>query len=520
MDITQVSAKIRPRNHYEAIDLGTVMARHWLVALCGLWVCASLPIFLLLQLLFPESPYISALVIWWLKPIFESLQLHYASEKLFATNVTFKNILLQAPKRLWRDMLTKLTIRRPSLSRSFDLSVGELENLKGVQRNKRLNVLQRSASSAAIWLTIVGITIEQILIVAFCSLAWMLIPPQLDIYIDFWDLITNAKVHQILSWCWYLAMALVAPFYLASGFSLYINRRTILEGWDIELSFKDMVSRAKKEQHHVRLNLSPIIFFTIALLAFASTLPTNLYANATEYTSSNDENLGELVPDLTPEAAQKRMIFIMESDVFNDIRVTENWKFIDQDSEKDEDEDEESEMPEWLAELINFLAQGVEVLLWGVVIICVIFIALRLRGIEVPFLEAKKYATAPPPSSLFGLELSQDSLPDDIIGTARKWWRKSPRQAYSLLYRAALSDLVHAESLALQGSHTEGECVRLFKQLSQHNSKSQFFQVLTDQWVMLAYGHQRVSHKQFEALCVEWIQFFPTNTPDIGAEKG
>ncbi len=494
MDLAQVNAKIRPRNHYEAIDLGFVMARHWILTLYSLWFCISFPLFIILQIIFSNAPYISAIVIWWLKPLIDSIQLHYVSEKLFSNEVTFKQTLKQAPRRLWKSALTKLTLRRPSLSRSFDMPVNDLENLKGVQRSKRINVLQRSASSAAIWLTFVGITIEYIIVFAFCGLAWMFTPPQLDIYIELWELATHPEVHRILSWCWYLAMGLVAPFYVTAGFSLYINRRTVLEGWDIELSFKDMATRAKT------LQLSPLSLSLAILLMITTCLPSESYAKNTD-----SAPLGELISDLLPHDAQQRMIIIIESETFNDIRNKEEWKLIT----PIEETEEKSELSPWLADIFAVLAQGTEVVLWGIAILCVLFIILRLKGFEVPFLEAKKYAKPPPPTSLFGLELNQNTLPEDIISAAKDFWRRSPRQALSLLYRAALSNLVHAETLALHSSHTEGECVRLFNKKTHSNPKSLFFQTLTEQWVMLAYGHQRVTHKQFDALCDEWPTHFP-----------
>jgi hypothetical protein len=40
-----------------------------------------------------------------------------------------------------------------------------------------------------------------------------------------------------------LITLLIEPFYIAANFGLYINRRTQLEAWDIELSFRKMAAR-------------------------------------------------------------------------------------------------------------------------------------------------------------------------------------------------------------------------------------------------------------------------------------
>ena len=43
-----------------------------------------------------------------------------------------------------------------------------------------------------------------------------------------------------------LLVLLWEPFYLASGFALYLNSRTNQEGWDIELRFRELAARVGK----------------------------------------------------------------------------------------------------------------------------------------------------------------------------------------------------------------------------------------------------------------------------------
>jgi hypothetical protein len=40
-----------------------------------------------------------------------------------------------------------------------------------------------------------------------------------------------------------VALSLIEPLYVASGFTLYLNRRTELEGWDIEIAFRQLAAR-------------------------------------------------------------------------------------------------------------------------------------------------------------------------------------------------------------------------------------------------------------------------------------
>ena len=40
------------------------------------------------------------------------------------------------------------------------------------------------------------------------------------------------------------AVLVLEPFYVAAGFALYLNRRTLLEGWDIEVALRRIAAAA------------------------------------------------------------------------------------------------------------------------------------------------------------------------------------------------------------------------------------------------------------------------------------
>ena len=44
MNLSKISVQVRPRNPYEAIDLGFVMARRWFIPLVLLWLVPALPV--------------------------------------------------------------------------------------------------------------------------------------------------------------------------------------------------------------------------------------------------------------------------------------------------------------------------------------------------------------------------------------------------------------------------------------------------------------------------------------------
>ncbi len=39
-----------------------------------------------------------------------------------------------------------------------------------------------------------------------------------------------------------IALSIIEPLYVAAGFTLYLNRRTHLEAWDIELAFRSIAN--------------------------------------------------------------------------------------------------------------------------------------------------------------------------------------------------------------------------------------------------------------------------------------
>jgi len=512
MDLSQMTAQIRPRNNHEAIDLGFVMVRHWWRPLFSLWFIVTLPVILLLNLFLPDSPYLVIIIFWWLKPLWETTLLHYVAEQLFSNDTDIKPLLKKLPSLLWHQVFSKLLIRRLSLTRSFDMPVGELEKLTGVPRNKRLNILHRTTSSTAIGLTSIALSIENTLIFAFIGLVWLFIPPELTPSINPFEWLNSPSLNLALCWGWYFSMSLVAPFYVAAGFSLYINRRTVLEGWDIELAFKEMANRheaRKTKTIKSKTGVSPtqIAMALIAACLMSFSAPDMTHASETD----PDKPSVELITDLTPHQSQQLIIEVMESDTFNDIQTGETWRLnVDWfDMDEEPENDDYADFFKALEGFFTFLAQSIEVILWGIAISLVIFLLVRLGKIDLPaFLKPKPPSKPAPPNSLFGLDLNHDTVPNDPVTIARQQWLGgNKRQAYSLLYRSALYDLLHNERVPLDKSHTEGECVLLFQQQNK-NTKSQFFSSLTTQWIQLAYGHDAPDEQLFETLCHDWPTHF------------
>ncbi len=230
------------------MDLGVLLARQHRGLLMSAWALVSLPVFALLSLLLWDHPSIALLLFWWLKPAFERLPLYILSRALFGDTPSLKQALKAWPRLLKPQLLASLSWRRLSLSRSFTLPVQQLEGLDGLARQQRLRVLLPQSLRAARWLTLIGVHLEYVLWIGLMALFYLLLPRQIDI--DWhWQKLLFAAQHEWL-WLEHLSNAFYAlililwePVYIACGFSLYLNRRTVLEAWDIELVFRQLRQR-------------------------------------------------------------------------------------------------------------------------------------------------------------------------------------------------------------------------------------------------------------------------------------
>jgi hypothetical protein len=225
MQLDQMSANIRSRTAWEGVDLGFAMARQWFLPLWGLWWMTAIPVILLALLVLHEWPVIAAIVVWWLKPLYEPLQLFWLSRRLFGEQLSLRETLGQWRRMILPRLFSNLTLRRFSPNRSFYMPVSHLEGLRGKERLKRLDVLSGD-SSAGIWLTIVGAHIEIALTYSLVILVFYLIPDEV-LQDSLWQMLEkeDATVIWLGNAAWLLAMSIFAPFYVAGGFSLYLTRR-------------------------------------------------------------------------------------------------------------------------------------------------------------------------------------------------------------------------------------------------------------------------------------------------------
>ncbi|MGP6420183.1 DUF4129 domain-containing protein [Pseudomonas putida] len=509
MRLSDATVAIRPRSSWEAMDLGVLMSQQHRRLLMTSWAIITLPLFAVLTLLLWDSPSLAVFIFWWLKPAYERLPLYILSKALFGETPTLQQALGEFPRLLKPQLLASLTWRRLSLSRSFLLPVLQLEGLDGTARQQRLQVLLQRNAGAAQWLTIIGMHLETALWIGLMVLFYMLLPQQIETDWDWQSLILDADHH----WRWlehltnaFYALVLVVwePIYVACGFSLYLNRRTALEAWDIELVFRRL---------RQRLNSSALSLLLAVCLLLPAVPP--VWAAADPASAPQTPRL--LHQPLTSQAAHDSIKTLLEQPPFKNKESVTRYRFGDDPPAPSEGKP--GEAPQWLKTLLgwldsqrfNALAGPIEVLLWGALLAAVGWLIWRYREFLSTFVSRRPKLPArvrpPVPQQAFGLDLSPQTLPDDIAASAEQLWHTQPRAALGLLYRGLLSRLLHDFDLTLKPADTEHQVLLRVEQL-QRPELLAFSRTLTQHWQNMAYGHRVPAAHLQQELCDGWRAMF------------
>lgn len=528
MRLTDASVIIRPRSAWEALDLGVLLARRHRGILSRSWALLTLPIFVLLSAIFWQSPSIAILLFWWLKPLYERLPLYILSHALFGATPSLRQAFKALPSLLKPQLLASLTWRRLSVTRSFDLPVLQLEGLSGQARNQRLIVLSQRDTGPATWLTIVGAGVETALYLAMLSLLYFMLPQQLKTDWDWTQLLAPEAAESL--WLEHLynlfyALLLIVwePIYVAGGFSLYLNRRSALEAWDLELAFRRLRQRLS--------GLSYMLLLACGLLLIQP--PSSAWAAGTsgscpipQFDPAGPDAERLLKQPLSSKAAHSSISQLLDQPPFENRQTVTRWKFGEDSSNKKAAKTSDADRNSMLAKLkqlfeqlglLNNAAQLAlifEVILWAVLFSLLVLLAWRYREWLRTFgnrLKLTKPRAKSLPTQLFGLEIAPASLPDDVASTAEQLWAEHPREALGLLYRALLSRLLHDHHLSLKSAHTEAEVLQLTEQL-ELAELTRFANVLTRHWQNLAYGHQLPPANLKRGLCEGWRRLFNPST--------
>jgi hypothetical protein len=250
MRLEQMTVHLRARSDWEAIELGTALVRRHAGAIWKPWVLVTLPLFLALNAAAwaIDAVWLACLAMWWLKPAFDRIPLFVISRATFGATPTLAETLAAQRRWGWKPLLHYLTWRRFGLARSLYLPIDLLEGVHGARLGERRRVLGGAAYGTAALLTLVCRGFATSLLFGGIALIFLFVPVESlpEAARAGWALVTEQPPWWAQAgfnaFCW-LSVAAVEPFFVGAGFGLYLNRRTQLEAWDVEIAFRKMRAR-------------------------------------------------------------------------------------------------------------------------------------------------------------------------------------------------------------------------------------------------------------------------------------
>jgi len=257
---------LRRKNSREAVDAGLLLWRRNFISFMPFfaipfWICAFG-----LRLIPGFVPYWPWVIIWLLKPLFDRPVLHIISVRFFEKDASYKRLTHGLWKSLRRGLAGDLLWRRFSPLRSAMMPVRVLEqnHKSGRWISQRKKILKKGGVNYCFALTLWGIAVEIALflgVVLFLIVMSDLIMK--DIASSILESFRDAEVYLYAIYCF--IYILVEPIYVCMGFSLYINSRIEVEGWDIEIIFRNFAEKLKDKSKNGALAVLFLLFLFLPL---------------------------------------------------------------------------------------------------------------------------------------------------------------------------------------------------------------------------------------------------------------
>ena len=483
MKLEDVTAEIRPRSDWEAVDLGFAMTRR------DFWRCLViwwLPLLLPLGIVgwfLRDYPLLLAGLVWWLQPIGSRMVLFELSRRLFGEKPSWKAIFKELPKVWYRRFFYRLIWARLSPWLPVMLAVEDLEGVRGKIYRQRASQLARRGDGAVMWVYFLGGLAGLWLAVTFFGTAVMLMPEGQEVSWkmawDAWDQAKPMDVPPLIGWttaiCSVLGVSLTDLFVTGAGFGIYVNNRTWLEGWDVELAFKRLGVRLGK--------IAAVVSFVF--LVFGSS-PAR--AQGGDGTRTDAEVIKEVKAD--PD-------FQVHSITYKVPKPTKAKA-----SPSTTSSPRTSHGRPWsftgIPELFMMAAVGMLLCLLGLLIWKFRHMFTTKGG------GGGEAKAAPQARVVMGMEVTAESLPKNIPDSAWELWQQGRRQeAMGLLYRGTISKVIDVGQADIQESDTEGDCLKRVESAGP-SAHPGYFKSLTGTWIRLAYAGMEPPEVEVRALCSDW----------------
>jgi len=453
--LENLQVDLQPRAPRQALDLGTwILARHskrvW-----AAWLAAWLPLVgIALALCFlPIGLGIASFFLWWVRPLPERVVIAVLAHGTFGQSLSVRETLRTVRGSGLSGVFRFLTWGRPlGAGRCLFQPVWQLEGADADLANRRSNHLglDGASRSAFVW-GIACAHFEFVLAMGVLAFIGLFLPNQdvvdpfalVKLFFEQDELSTAMALVNVGAYG--LAAGIVAPFYVAGGFSLYLSRRSQLEAWDIELVLRRLVGRLGKLATALALAL-----ILLPATAQAADCPDSLLAKV-----ERPRHTRSPFPD--DSLVQRRVDSLFSLESHRTWTCETRWV-----AKKQDEPQVDRTRLEFLDSFGKFMVAAAPVIKWIFIVGFVGWLLWLLwthRDLVSEMSTESDHTATAPPTIL--TPPKEPPLPPDAAAAALDHWSRGERRmALSILYRATVQILEDRHGLVLAKGSTEGQCLR------------------------------------------------------------
>jgi len=569
MKIESLTVALRPRTAWEAVELGTALVRRHAAAIWKPWLLLTLPVLVLFNALAwtIDALWLAGLLMWWLKPAFDRIPLFVLSRAVFGDVPTTRQTL--AAQRNWglSWLPGYLLWRRLSPLRSLNLPVDFLEGARGSDARERRRALGAPVNGVSVLVTLVCLHFELAVYLGLASIALIFVPDEYvqQVFRSAWAVLKESPawlglLSNALVW---IATALIEPFYIGAGFGLYLNRRTEVEAWDIELALRRMRERLLRGATPLMLVFALGMAFAPAVVRAQDSQDADqgvadqveeeaddeeaprvtleqVFGRVADEGGLRDGVNAQMTPQPPPPAtiaspggaggaasglggatgsgralagdgSLRRAVSKAYADpTVSPKRKVVSWKKKDA---KKPDPKKKVEPPPlgWLGDIIATVG---EYGLWLVVIALVgVLLFTSPRWLAWFRSSLAREGREPDEVRRDRADEPQAPLPEDIPSAIRRLWHDGrQREALALLYRASVETMVARTQAVLVPGATEAEVLRVSRKLPLGDDRDAFARAVRT-WQYAAYAHSFPAADDFETLLADLASRFGWSAP-------
>jgi hypothetical protein len=511
---------LRRRSVWEAADAGLLLWRKdflYFLPFFALpvWVCAFS-----LRLLPDHLRPLSWFVLWYLRPFFDRLALQVVSSRFFGPSVPEKGkpplpgspgspartLARNLLPNLFRGLPGDLLWRRFSPWRPAMTPVRTLERLSPGRARRRKKALSGGGIDFCVFLSIWSLVLEAVLLggeILFVLISLTMIQPGFIGSAS--EFFPGKEIFFYTAWC--VNGIITESLYVCMGFSLYINSRVELEGWDLELLFRGF-RRERRENSGPRTAggtggaILAICLFAVPFPAFAQETPAppnpGIFSGAGE------------------EAPLEALQSILASPEFGGER--EGWGIRFRNRKETENRPFNLDLAPWFPVMGRIFALVLRALLVLGLLALGIFCALYLYRLREPGRTARGRGKAGP------LRGEKPGSAEELLSDALNLYRAGRiREAWARCFVASLAAWSRYGGVVFPAGATEYRCLALVRGLPARGVRRtaaaqalpseaagldpaarQGFAELISHWVALAYGGRIPPEGAFEG-ALAWI---------------